>query len=994
MKHILFCLAFASVMVAFGQNTLSSRRSSADGSLADAAAERAGSLVQYVNPFTGTGGHGHTFPGAASPFGMVQLSPDTRADGSWDGCSGYHYSDSEVLGFSHTHLSGTGCSDYGDILLMPFATNEVKDIKAQSKSTLDHAKEFATAGYYSLMLKDDIFAELTTTPRTGIHRYTFKPHHTPYILLDLQHRDETLNSYYTLLNDTTIVGYRSSRAWAQNQQLYFAIRLSKPVKQLRIQTASGVKTVAAKDFPLRFEEKKGLVHALQFASDSQYSITLRVALSQVDEEGALNNLASEAPFSRFEVYQKMNTARWGKELGKIEVKTVKEDRKKVFYTALYHCMIAPNIASDADGRYRGMDNKIHKAEGFDYYSVFSLWDTYRALHPLLTIIDTKRTNDFIRTFLAMYEQGGRLPVWELASNETNCMIGYHSVSVIADAYAKGIRNWDLNLACRAAEASANQQGFGVLTYARQGFLQQEDEHESVSKTLEYGYDDWCIAQLFRAAGNRQKQAEYERRSLAFLALIDPESGQMRPRTNGGFVPDFDPYRVDQNFTEANSWQYSFYAPHNMPLLMQFLPGSLEQRLDALFTAEEKTTGREQADMTGFIGQYVHGNEPSHHIAYLYNYTAQRHKTPYYVHQILNKLYSDGPEGLPGNEDCGQMSAWFVLSAMGFYPICPGKPEYELGSPLFEEVTIHLENGKLFRSIAPEAGDREAIYPVQIQNGGRSVEGTRIRHGLFSDGGSLSWTLSSRSSDMYAAILPGTEAQTIPVIPAINAKNKSFRNQTEVEIVNIDSTARIFYQLSVGGTDKYIYTSPFKVDYDVDIYAFAETADGRSSDTAICRLRRYPDPDVQVQLGTKAMSSYFPNGADGLIDGIKGSEDWRKGDWLGFQGQNVNITLDRGAVKAASGVRVRVLRDERAWIYFPSEVIFRYSSDGKEYSKPVSVKITAAAADRAEIKEILNKPGLKFRYVQVELVYPGVLPAGHPGAGNPSIQFIDEIEILK
>lgn len=995
MKRIFLYCSLFSVSALPAQNPLSSRSAATgNNSLAGSLNEKANSITQYVNPMTGTGGHGHTYPGATSPFGMVQLSPDTRADGSWDGCSGYHYSDKEVLGFSHTHLSGTGCSDYGDILLMPFATNEVKDLKTQSKSTLDHAKEYATAGYYSLMLKDDIFAELTTTPRVGIHRYTFRPNQAPFILLDLKHRDETTGSHYTLLNDTTIVGFRGSRAWAQNQQLWFAIRLSKPVKQLRIQTASGVKTVPARDFPLRFEDGKGLVHALEFARDSQYSVVLRVALSWVDENGALNNLEKEAPHSNFEAYRKQNSVRWGQELGRIEVRSVKEDRKKVFYTALYHCMIAPNIASDVDGRYRGMDNKIHTAEGFDYYSVFSLWDTYRTLHPLLNIIQTKRSNDFIRTFLAMYEQGGRLPVWELAANETNCMIGYHSVSVIADAFAKGIRNWDLNLACKAAEASANQEGFGILKYARQGYLQQEDEHESVSKTLEYAYDDWCIAQLFRAAGNTVKQAEYERRSLAFLALIDPATGQMRPRTNGGFVPDFDPYRVDQNFTEANSWQYSLYAPQNLPLLMQFLPGSLETRLDALFTAEEKTTGREQADMTGFIGQYVHGNEPSHHIAYLYNYTNSRYKTPFYVHQILNKLYNDGPEGLPGNEDCGQMSAWFVMSSMGIYPLCPGKPEYELGSPLFEEISVHLENGKTFRIVAPDAADREAIYPVEVRDDGKVVGGSRIRHGSISSGGSLSWTLSKNSRDMYAVNVPAHEKQDKAIVPAVNVKNKAFRKETQVEIVHIDSTAQIFFLQNVGSSDLFIYSGPFTVDYSVDIRAFARTAGGQNSDTVLCSIRTYPDADLQVDLQTQAMPSYFPNGAEGLIDGVKGTTDWRKGDWLGFQGQNVKIKLDRGHIKAASGVNVRVLRDERAWIFFPSEVIFRYSSDGVEYSKPVSVKIGTQRSDKSEIKIITHKPGLKFRYAEIELVYPGVLPAGHPGEGNPSIQFIDEVEILK
>ncbi|HYG52402.1 MAG TPA: GH92 family glycosyl hydrolase, partial [Flavobacteriales bacterium] len=653
--------------------------------------------AQYVNPFIGTGGHGHTFPGAAVPFGMVQLSPDTRIDRSWDGCSGYHYSDDFIYGFSHTHLSGTGCSDYGDIAILPFDRIEDKKAMKEEKTMhfdygtfcerFEHKSETAEAGYYKVKFENDIVAELTSTTRCGMHRYTFPPGEGADIVVKLTHRDRTIESGLKMVDKTHLEGFRRSNAWAQDQHIYFVIEFSSPATYIidRVVT-NREKNQSIEDFA-----------CYAFKKLKKKSLLIKVGISNVSIENARKNLQTEIPGWDFEKVKQEAKTTWNKELSKIEVTSTDKDKLAIFYTALYHCMIHPSVASDVDGSYRGRDNQIHKAEGYTYYTVFSLWDTFRGLHPLLTIIDQKRTLDFIKTFLAQYKEGGRLPVWELSSNETDCMIGYHSVSVIADAYVKGIRNFDAELALEAMQKSATWNHFGLPHYIKNGYLEQGHEHESVSKTLEYTYDDWCIANLAQRLGKTDIANEYILRSKSWTNLFDAQTGFMRPRVNGGWFTPFEPREVNNNFTEANSWQYSFFVPHDIGSLMKSMggEGKFADKLDALFTADTTTVGREQADITGLLGQYAHGNEPSHHIAYLYVYAKQPWKTQKIVHKIQTEFYKNSPDGLIGNEDCGQMSAWHVLSALGFYPVCPGIPDYALGAPLFEKSVIHLESGKTF-----------------------------------------------------------------------------------------------------------------------------------------------------------------------------------------------------------------------------------------------------------------------------------------------------------
>lgn len=567
--------------------------------------------AQYVNPFIGTGGHGHTFPGATLPFGMVQLSPDTRVDGSWDGCSGYHYSDQVIYGFSHTHLNGTGVSDFGDILLMPTMENAQLD-KAKYSSAFRHQNEKAYAGFYQVTLdKFNITARLTTTKRVGYHEYTFNKTGQANIILDLNHRDKLIVGEVRILNPTTIEVMRRSEAWATNQYIFARIEFSRPLKV----TSSRSEITSKNTY-----SGESIALALSTSIKKGEKIGIKVALSPTSYDGAAKNMVTEGQSNDFDFIKNEAEKEWSKTLSKIEIETKNVDQRVIFYTALYHTMVQPNLAMDVDGKYRGRDNEIHIAEGFDYYSVFSLWDTFRAYHPLMTLIDKKRTADFINTFIQQYEQGGLLPVWELASNETYCMIGYHAVSVIADAMIKNIRGFDYQKAYEASKKSAMENHFGLEAYKRKGYISIEDEPESVSKTLEYSYDDWCIAQMALKLNKIEDYQYFIKRSQGWKNLYHPSSGFLQARKNGSWLQPFDPREVNNNYTEGNSWQYSFFVPQDIEGLIAAHGGehAFEKFLDDLFSAPEKTTGREQVDITGLIGQYAHGNEPSHHIAYLYN----------------------------------------------------------------------------------------------------------------------------------------------------------------------------------------------------------------------------------------------------------------------------------------------------------------------------------------------------------------------------------------
>lgn len=696
--------------------------------------------TQYVDPFIGTGGHGHTFPGATVPFGMVQLSPDTRLTG-WDGCSGYHYSDNRIYGFSHTHLSGTGCSDYGDILLMP-TVGKVQLKNKQYSSPFKKENEKASAGYYSVFLdKPKVNVELTSTNRTGLHKYTFPQSSSSNIILDLTHRDRVKQGEINITGNNEISGMRVSHAWADNQILYFVIQFSKPF------TKSGIAKADVVNENSKHDTGSLLKAFVSFETTEGEVIYARVGISAVSIEGARKNLEAEQNDFDFEKTKHNAESAWNKELSKIEVEGTDEHAKRTFYSALYHCMIAPNTYQDVDGQYRGRDFKIHQA-GFTYYTVFSLWDTYRALHPLLTLIDKKRTSDFINTFIHEYEEGGRLPVWELSSCETWCMIGYHSIPVIAEAYLKGVTGFDISKAYEAMKFSAMENKNALDSYKVNGYINFSLHGQSVSRTLEYAYDDWCIAQVAKKLGKTDDYNYFIQRAQSYKNLFDKETGFMRPRS-GSFMSPFDPYKVDHNYTEANAWQYSLYVPQDINGHIKLLggKGKLAAFLDSLFNASTKLTGHKQPDISGMIGQYVHGNEPSHQIAYEYNYAAQPWKAQAMVRRIMNEMYHDQPDGLSGNEDCGQMSAWYIFSALGFYPVCPGSDQYAIGSPIFEKATIHLENGKSF---SIETNSTTGVYINSATLNNTSYTKSYLEYSDLMNGGTLQLQMSSEPNKNWGS----------------------------------------------------------------------------------------------------------------------------------------------------------------------------------------------------------------------------------------------------
>lgn len=926
-------------------------------------------LTRYVNPFIGTGGHGHTFPGAIVPYGMVQLSPDTRLTG-WDGCSGYHYSDSKIYGFSHTHLSGTGISDYGDILLTP-------SVGRDYSGRFQHRNETATPGYYSVKLDDEnILVELTATARAGMHRYTFPATDDATIVIDLAHRDKVLDSDLRVTSKTTVLGWRRSQAWAKDQIVYFAIEFSQPF------TAYGPADKPRKTY-FRFDTRGGA------------PVLVKVGISAVDIDGALKNLHTEINHWDFDKVRADAKRAWNAELNKIAATGGTAAQLTNFYTSLYHVMTVPNLFMDVDGRYRGRDFKTHVAEQFSNYTVFSLWDTFRAAHPLYNIIDRKRTRDFMKTFLVQYEQGGRLPVWELAANETDTMIGYHAVSVIADAAVKGIDGFDLSKAYTAMKHSAElREHRGLAAYIDHGFISTEDERESVSKVLEYAYDDWCIAEVARMLGKKEDYERYSRRAQSYKNVFDHATGFMRPRSNAAWAEPFDPREVTFAFTEANAWQYTFFAPQDISGLIALMGGRAQfaRKLDQLFTAESQTTGREQVDITGLIGQYAHGNEPSHHMAYLYDYVGQPWKTQSRVRAIMEQFYKPEPDGLIGNEDCGQMSAWYVLSAAGFYPVTPGSNVYAIGSPLFPEVRFNLENGKTFVVRALNASDRN-VYIQSATLNGKAYNKSFLLHQNLMNGGELVFRMGPRPNVRWVTG-PGNEPvsridgpEIVPV-PVIRAAGQTFRGRLEIELAGIGD---LYYTIDGSAPQKFV--KPFFIEADTTVNAFAIASDGRRSLVATAKYHRIPH-DWKITLESRYSSQYTGGGDFALIDGLRGTTNWSGGGWQGYQGKDFVAVLDLGSVAEVSSVGAGFLQDMGSWIWMPARVEFELSMDGKNFDPAITIANDVSARQEGVVtkdfvKLILPK---RARYVRIRAVNFGKIPAWHPGSGGDAWIFMDEILI--
>jgi predicted alpha-1,2-mannosidase len=975
-------------------------------------------LSHYVDPFIGTAGHGHTFPGATMPFGMVQLSPDTRLTG-WDGCSGYHYSDNIIYGFSHTHLSGTGISDYGDILLMPTVgdvdLNALESGRPEKgyASRFDHQNEAAKPGYYRVKLDDgNISVELTATKRVGLHRYTYPVTDQANIILDLAHRDKVVSSYIRMTGGRTFVGWRRSQAWARDQIVYFAVEFSQPF------TDWGVAR-DGQSFPqLREATGKNLQAYFTFDPTEKKPVMVKVGISAVSLAGALKNLHEELPGWDFEKTKSDAARAWNTELSKIEVNGGSEAQLKTFYTALYHTMIAPNLFMDVDGQYRGRDFQAHRAEGFDYYTVFSLWDTFRAAHPLYTIIDQKRTRDFIETFMAQYEQGGRLPVWELAANETDTMIGYHAVSVIADAAVKGIwgrgyskeRGSDAERALAAMNHGAQLRDFGLGAYVDHGYIEQEEERESVSRTLEYAYDDWCIAQMAPQTRSVDAAIRYRKRAQYYKNVFDSGSGFMRPRTNANWLTPFDPREVNFSFTEANAWQYTFFVPHDISGLMGLMGGERKfaDKLDQLFAAESKTTGREQADITGMIGQYAHGNEPSHHVAYLYDYAGQPWKTQFRVRQIMDSFYKPEPDGLIGNEDCGQMSAWYVLSAAGFYPVTPGSPIYAIGTPLFPEVRFNLENGNTF-VIKAHRVSAANIYIQSAKLNGKPYNKSYLNHADLMSGGELIFEMGRRPNLKWGAReqdvpVSRIEGQGIVPVPVIQAAGKTFRNRMEISLQNGGgrelSQRAIHYttDYSEPGPNSPLFAKPFFIEDSTTVKAVALAADGRRSLIATALFYKIPH-DWTIKLISKYSAQYSGGGDAALIDGIRGTSNWSGGEWQGYQGRDLVAVVDLGQVQEISKLGAGFLQDVGSWIWMPRAIDFETSIDGREFTPATTIPndvpdgSSSNGSGPAIIKTfVASITTRKARYIRIRAHNFGKIPSWHPGAGGDAWIFADEIII--
>ena len=707
---------------------------------------RAESLADCVNPFIGTDFTGNTYPGAQVPFGMVQLSPDNGLPG-WDRIAGYFWPDSTIAGFSHTHLSGTGAGDLYDISFMP-VTLPYREAKGSLgiHSRFSHDDESASAGYYQVRLADyDINVELTATSRCGVQRYTF-PKADAVVFLNLRKAmnwDATQDAHIEQVDSVTLRGYRFSNGWARGQRVFFCTRFSRPFDKMSLDTAA-----------IMSEGKRtgtSVIARLDFKTKEGEQLVVSTALSGVSMEGAMRNLQAEMPDNDFDKCLASARKDWDEQLGKIEIECGNRDEKVKFYTALYHAMLAPTLYSDVDGAYYGPDKQVHRAEGWTNYSTFSLWDTFRAAHPLFTYVAPERVNDMVKSFIAFYEQNGRLPVWNMWGSETDMMIGYHAVAVIADAYLKGIGDFDAEKALEACVATANLDDYrGIGAYKELGYVpcNLKDPYNaddwSLSKTLEYAYDDYCIARMAEKMGRKDVADEFDKRSQNYRNVYNPQTGFMQPRDDqGNFVEPFSPDDYTPHICESNGWQYFWSVQHDVDGLMELAGGKerFAQKLDSMFTYHPGEDDELPIFSTGMIGQYAHGNEPSHHVIYLFNAVGQPWKTQHYAARVMHELYLNTPAGLCGNEDCGQMSAWYVFSAMGFYPVDPVSGRYEIGSPLYPEVRMRLPNGKTF-TVRANGVSQENCYIRSMTFNGAPYDKTYITHEQILSGGVLEFEMSA------------------------------------------------------------------------------------------------------------------------------------------------------------------------------------------------------------------------------------------------------------
>lgn len=939
--------------------------------------------LDYVNPFIGTGGHGHTYPGVSMPFGMMQLSPDTRLEG-WDGCGGYHFSDSIIFGFSHTHLSGTGVPDYADVLLMPTSgslhLNNGSNGSQGYSSSFSHDQEKAEIGEYAVRLLDhNIDVRLACKTRSGIHHYEFLEKNQRNLVIDLEHRDQLLDSEFEVINDSIIQGKRISNAWASEQHLYFYMILSEPFEKLEQADSMQI-------FGLTFNEGIN-------------DLYVKIGISSVDMEGAKKNLTEEIPHWNFQRVIEENKSEWLKELNTIQIlDEVKSKEKKeqltIFYTALYHSYLNPNTFSDIDGRYRGMDLNIHNlpSKEDNQYTVFSLWDTYRATHPLFTITQPKRTNEFIRTMLRQYDDGGILPIWELSGNYTGCMIGYHGVPVIADAFVKGYEDFDVDKAVEAIIASADQDILGLSSYKKYGYVLADEEPESISKTLEYAYDDWSIYKVLDRIGHPRAD-EFRMRSLNYRNVFDPSTGFMRAKLNHSWFKPFDPFEVNYHYTEANAWHYSLYVPHDIQNHIELMGGSAvyENHLDSLFSSKSETSGREQVDITGLIGQYAHGNEPSHHMSYLYNALGKPDKTQEKIREILQTQYFNAPDGLSGNEDCGQMSSWYVLSALGIYPVAPGSGDYDIGYPIFDKVDVY--NGTQVIHIERESISIGEGYIHGVTLNGNQYSKTSISHEDLI-GSDLKFFLSSEPSDWgkNPSEIAHVEGNQGVCVPYFESESMAFKNTMDISLGSVDQAVIRF---TMDGTPVHErsprYRYPMKISESKEFRARA-FKNGMASPEIKAVFKKI-DGNMKIDVLSNYANQYAAGGDMALIDRLEGGNNYRTGHWQGYR-EDLSVIIDLGEVKKINEVSAGFLQDIKSWIWYPTEMRVFTSMDSTNFTlagvhtNEFSDKEYGGMNSKFQVSNL----ELETRYIKVMAKNYGVCPDWHLGAGGETWLFVDEISI--
>lgn len=976
--------------------------------------------VDMVNVFIGTGGHGHTFPGAVLPFGMVQLSPDQRLQG-WDWCSGYHYSDSTIMGFSHTHLSGTGASDLGDILFMPylgpvFANPGPPENPATGyRSAFTHEKEQAEPGYYSVLLLDDsIHVELTVTDRCGFQRYTFPHSDSARLIIDLSHgiSDEPIHTMIRIVDNQTIMGSRRSRGWAQDHIIFFYARFSAPFVDW---TPAEGEQIMDRRMEINGTKSKMI---LRFDTRKENTLLIKTGISAVDVEGARNNLIREIPGWDFDSVRYAAREKWNRMLSRVQIAdTTQPEKKTIFYTALYHSLIHPSLFSDADGRYRGMDGKIYQ-DSVEYYTIFSLWDTFRAAHPLYHFLYPEYNRKFVISLLKKYREFGKLPMWELHSNDTYCMTGNHAIPVIAEEmlYSSSWSEEWKKLALEAVVRTSLINDRGMYLYRKYGFVPSDAETDAVTKTLEYAYDDYAVYRLADIMGETDLAGYFLQRSSHPFRLFDEKTGFFRGRNQTGlWVDPFDPIRPSgwgtSDYTEGNAWQYLWFIPHDIPSLIKKLGGQRKfaEKLDQFLSTHFSDNYYIPSDISGLIGLYAHGNEPVHHVAYLYNYAGQPVKTQRLVRLIMDSLYTAGTDGYPGNEDCGQMSAWFVFSALGFYPVDPVAPYYLIGTPLFDSVTVFIPGEKpLTITARRESGG--SMYIRRVERNEREYPFVFLNKSELKKGGKLEFDLTDQPAGSWGTkmnSLPPEMVHSVPSIPSFKplflpyeeSGKLSFLNEKTIRLRCETPGARIVYSESPDFQSFQIYQEPLRLTSSKTLHVRSELDSKKSRVIALSFHREIFRESVQQEFPRWMKPPVFHHkyqagGKYALLDGHFGGPRFTDGKWQGIYGNDLDVIIDLGKEFLIDSVSVRFLKNHGSWIFLPVEVIMEGGTSPDSLSLLYQEHLPEPAGYEAdEIRTFSTPVRKKIRFVRLLAVNPAICPPWHSGAGNQAFMFVDEISII-